>query len=88
MKNPNNMFHKKNSTLYKNKKIKYKTREYFIENYFQLKHKHSPDEESFVAICDMLLKFHNLPAKFACSFNGYIIHQTKQFSPFYLKHSI
>ena len=28
-----------------------------------------PMAESFVAVCDMRLKFHNLPAKFACNFN-------------------
>ena len=28
-----------------------------------------PMAESFVAVCDMLLKFHNLSAKFVCSFN-------------------
>ena len=27
---------------------------------------HSPMTESFVAVYDILLKFHNLPAKFAC----------------------
>ena len=29
----------------------------------------SPMAESFVAVCDMLLKFHNLSAKFVCNFN-------------------
>ena len=29
----------------------------------------SPMAESFVAACDMLLKFHNLSAKFECKFN-------------------
>ena len=28
-----------------------------------------PMAESFVVVCDMLLKFHNLPVKFVCNFN-------------------
>ena len=30
---------------------------------------HGQVAESFVAVCDMLLKFHNLSAKFYCIFN-------------------
>ena len=33
-----------------------------------------PMAESFVAVCDILLKFHNLSAKFVCSFNEQIMH--------------
>ena len=29
----------------------------------------NPMAESFVAVCDMLLKFHNLSAKYGCNFN-------------------
>ena len=43
--------------------------------------------ESFVAVCDMILKFHNLSAKFTCNFDDYIIHETRKFTSFYLKHS-
>ena len=43
--------------------------------------------ESFATVCNMLLKFHDLPAKFANHFNDYIIHQTRKISTFYLKHS-
>ena len=41
--------------------------------------------ENFLTVCDMLLKFHNLSAKFACNFNDYIIHRTKNFLSFYSK---
>ena len=33
-----------------------------------------PKAENFVAVFDMLLKFHNLSVKFVCNFNEKIIH--------------
>ena len=45
-----------------------------------------PMAESFVAIYDILLKSHNLSAKFGHNFNENIIYLTRKFSPFYLKH--
>ena len=47
----------------------------------------NPMAENFVAVCDILLKFHNLSVKFVYKFNEKIIHQTRNFLSFYLNHN-